>query len=770
MNLNTDDQSKEFSGLLPYSAGMGEAIFFMGFYLMIFAGPLLQGLYYETEFMPALFLISLLFALDLATRSGKIKNRYDIQALDLAMVGLVIAYLLSLISAVHLHGAVVGLLQVCSYFMIYWLAARLGGKPEGFRGILTAAYLAAIAMCLAGLAAALGWVDWPGFYAEGQIRSTLQYHNALAIYLAAASIIGSALLIQARSINYRLLLAGGNFIMVLVIMGTLSRGTWLLYPLALAAWVFFLNTDDRYRALFTLCWTILCALAAGRFLFAQIEQSPDLALLILLAGLVLSLLAGWGVVWISSAQSIINKYPRKSIIGAAGVIILLLFLLTAFHQFNSNILPQNVAARAQQISLQDGGLKERLDSYRDALSIIRDYPLIGTGGGGWTALYQQYAHRPYYVKEVHNYYLKVAVEAGLLGLCVLLTGAFLFIRMLVRARQQDRQVPFPPMFWGAAMAFVLLALHAATDFELSLPGVAFLFFALLGALRGLSCTASEQPLPMKKGKARDNKPTMPRTSIKSGPLVTLGLWGITIAAMLLASCWVIAYRAGGEGKQALAQGTLKKAENHYHQAVSLDPSNPRYRVGLAMTEARIAAGNKGTTAYRDAVKQAGKAAGMEPYGVETRLNLVKVYSLLLLPQEQTEECKALIQAAPYQPRAYKLAAESLINAAWGCMQQSDMDSAGGYLLQLLEIRASMPGKIKEIPAEVNLAAGQAALLTGRYEEARTYLDEAVYAKNTQATARYWLGILEEVSQESENLSGIVAAIDPDTLRDLMDHR
>lgn len=770
------DKNRNYAGTKILHAGTESgyrAIFQWGFFLLIMAGPLLQGLYYEIEFMPVLFLMALVSIFYLLGNRGKHEEALITQPLDWAMGGLVLAYLLSMVTAVHAHQAVVGLLQVCSYFIIYWLAAQVGCRIDGFKGLLTAVYLAAIAMALVGLVAALGWVDWPGFYAGGQICSTFQYHNTLAVYLAVASIIGLALSIESDSLPYRFIFSAGNFIINLVIIGTLSRGTWLLYPLALVAFLGLLRPGDRIKAVVSILWIILCAVLTGRYFFDRIGHSPLLALLILLTGLILSLAGGLTIPRMPRGRSLIKQYRRAGIIGLAGILVILLALSFAFHNSSpgKSIIPQNVINRARQTSIQEGSIQERLMSYRDALRIVKIHPLTGSGGGGWAAVYQQYIQRPYYTKELHNYYLKVAVEAGLLGLGILLAGAVLFCRLLIKARHREKIEPWPPMFWGAAAGVILLGAHAAGDFDLSLPGAAFLFFALIGALRGLSGGFETNPLRARPGKAKKQKTVLSSPVNKNSIATTIGLWGITIAVIISASCWFLAYMSGEAGKEALQRNSLQEARSNYSRAALLAPYTPQYRVGLAMTAARMAVGKQEGEVYQEALEQAREAARLEPYGLETRLNLVKVYGLLQMPQQQIEECKALVIADPQQIRAYELTADTLMNAAWSCLMRSDMDRAGGYLLQLLDVRASMPEKIKVPSPHINLAAGQAALLMGHYQEAEAYLDQAAGDKDSRQTAVYWLKVLKKIKNDAGSQPrGLVPEIQPEILRDLLSHR
>ncbi|NLW90748.1 MAG: O-antigen ligase family protein [Syntrophomonadaceae bacterium] len=767
--------NRELSGrgwpLLPASYSKAEALCCLGVCLLILASPLLQGLFYEIEFMPDLLVLGFIMAVGLIVGRARLPVNKTVQPLDIAMFGLVLAYLLSLTTAIHQHQAVIGLLQMCSYCMVYWIASRIGSEALGFKGLLASAYLAAIIMSLAGLAAALGWVDWVGFYNEGEglICSTLQYHNALAVYVAAASLIGLALVLQTESRLFRLLLAGGNYLLIIVLIGTLSRGTWLVYPLGLAVLIGLMPANERMRTVLYTLWTLVTAMVAGRFFFAQIDHSSGIALIILLLGLAAALLIPWFMPQrLQFKLPMINVSKRIRLVLAGCLTLVFITLLVLYYPKLTVLLPQNAVARLDNSSFQDGSIQERLLSYQDAVKIIKDHPLTGSGGGGWAALYQQYAERPYYTKELHNYYLKVAVEAGLIGFGMLLAVILFIFKLLISRRREGRE-ELPNMYWGAFAALIVLGIHAAGDFELSYPGVAFFCFALLGALRGLGGDQPPQP-HLSGNKLRNRKASAQLRINRVNTLLNVSIWGMTLLVLLSASGWVISYISAQAGKQALIRNDLIKAQSHYDWAVLFSPWNPQYRVGLAFTAARIATDNEKGEAYRQAQEQGAMAASLEPYGLETRLNLINLYTILQDPQRQAEACRVLVKAAPFEPRAYKMAAESLMNGARISLQQSDSDSAGGYLLQWLEIRAAMPDTIKDLPAEIDLAAGQAALLTGRLSDAGTYLRKAAANKDTRNTAKYWLKALETISAEPDHMTGApLQEMDAEMLRGLLEH-
>lgn len=63
-----------------------------------------------------------------------------------------------------------------------------------------------------------------------------------------------------------------------------------------------------------------------------------------------------------------------------------------------------MVTRLENINFQQHSVLERITFYKDAMKVVKDYPIIGTGGGGWSSLYEQYQNNPYISRQVHNFF------------------------------------------------------------------------------------------------------------------------------------------------------------------------------------------------------------------------------------------------------------------------------------------------------------------------------------------------------------------------------
>ena len=123
----------------------------------------------------------------------------------------------------------------------------------------------------------------------------------------------------------------------------------------------------------------------------------------------------------------------------------------------------------------------RRQAWRDARSIIRDFPLTGTGLNtyGTATLVYNTTKTDLHFQEAHNDYLQLAAEGGLLIGIPALVAILACVRGIRRRLEEDRGDPM--RYWirfGAATGLVAMALQSAVEFSLQMPGNAVLFVLL----------------------------------------------------------------------------------------------------------------------------------------------------------------------------------------------------------------------------------------------------------------------------------------------------
>ena len=168
-----------------------------------------------------------------------------------------------------------------------------------------------------------------------------------------------------------------------------------------------------------------------------------------------------------------RRATRSTVILIASLIVIDIFIIGAWFGVEKTV------QRIEQTTSQD--VQERVDPAIYAINMLRDYPVFGTGGGTFYNAYPQYRGAdilPYY-DHVHNDYMQLATETGIVGLALL--GAIVllsfFAGVLALSRRHDplaRGVAF-----GVVMGVSAIAIHSTVDFNLQIPANAFIFSVLL---------------------------------------------------------------------------------------------------------------------------------------------------------------------------------------------------------------------------------------------------------------------------------------------------
>lgn len=156
-------------------------------------------------------------------------------------------------------------------------------------------------------------------------------------------------------------------------------------------------------------------------------------------------------------------------IGLAGVAMALLI----------ELLGSGIAYRVGSEGLVDIG---RLEAYRSTLSLIRHFPLLGTGLGTFPAVFQAYRSAATGTSGIwnhaHNTPLEFAAELGVpLVIALSAVCVFIIFRLIRGGIIRRRHGMFPAS--AAGICFLGLA-HSTVDFSLLIPGYAIVFAALVG--------------------------------------------------------------------------------------------------------------------------------------------------------------------------------------------------------------------------------------------------------------------------------------------------
>ena len=173
---------------------------------------------------------------------------------------------------------------------------------------------------------------------------------------------------------------------------------------------------------------------------------------------------------------------------------------------------EKVVERIQDTDLTDatGGKAEsiqaRTEAARTAIALVKDYALVGSGGGSFYNVFLSYRTPEYgytYVDHTHNDYVEIASDYGLIGLGILGSLVALTLGTVLRVMARRRSVLPWGVAFGVAMAIVGLLLHSTVDFNLQIPANAMTIIVILA----MGWIASE--LPSKKRRRKTSEVQAP---------------------------------------------------------------------------------------------------------------------------------------------------------------------------------------------------------------------------------------------------------------------
>ena len=127
-------------------------------------------------------------------------------------------------------------------------------------------------------------------------------------------------------------------------------------------------------------------------------------------------------------------------------------------------------------------MEGRISIWEDAVHLVRDYPLTGSGLGTFGLAYRHYQTGVvnYYVDHAHNDYLEFAADTGLVGMALLFLPIFyLCCRMIISFVTDPRRYR-PAVTLGCIGSTLGMLIHSATDFNLQIPANALIFAVVLG--------------------------------------------------------------------------------------------------------------------------------------------------------------------------------------------------------------------------------------------------------------------------------------------------
>jgi Lipid A core - O-antigen ligase and related enzymes len=767
---------------------IGVAVFFL-------YTPHRQGLFngftfnFELQIFEALMLGFAGFLIALAYIARRMKYDSIEFILGIGMLLMPLIHWISSFQAVSYHNAVL-MVFIYGIYAAFFLTAM---SLVSTRGTRTAAelivFLSGYAVVFVGLLAATGQVSIRDsiWFTSGTYRLTsiFQYSNTYAGFLLAYFLCAAFAAVNAR----RTITACLHALMLVPIwisfMLTYSRGALVLVPVLVLIFLVFMRLDRQIAFLGAI--VVSCAAAfvimspytenyigiAERVMPKVEGEKPYLlplrdpavvkAWLMLPAASVAAVLCVWGIraarPWLDKrlARWTERRYAAF-VLPAAGALFGLLASVMLFGTgIADNVLPRSIADRIANINFRQHSVLERFTFYRDALKLSADYPLLGAGGGGWNALFEQYQNNPYVSRQTHSYFFQTLVEVGWIGLVVLVVligGVVLFYLHHYWRERMDQ----PRHFVFFILSFSILT-HSMIDFDMSFVYIGALVFFALGVL----------------GAVYRDKLRFPRLSaLNQGYRRYIYPAFLGIAAIALLVQVFQEYVANGLYRKALYMATKEKRPLHellvpLDQAIANSPAHPEYAYMKIDWLSQAFRATKDRSYAELAQAEIRRVKAFESFDRQILLAQYRNHKDL---QEYIEAIAVLeegISKFPWDIKFYEAAVmEYAVNGR--DIQDTDSYAAEAYwnrglqlyeeVLRRMNMLATLPeeqlqGRNFQITPFLRQAIGQIYYASGQYEEAADILaplkDGDLSDPYIRIGIRYYLASLDKMGQSDENL-------------------
>lgn len=722
-------------------------LLFWGLAFLVIAAPLLRGLFYEIEYARAQLFVSLLALLTGISLIKNKKSKLKLSPVDFLALAFLAFYWLSIIKALDLKEAVLGAFRATVYVFVFYLSRYLSGDKRRRQGILLAVCFSTVLISLTALLHAVDVlpVELYNEYGAKRIISFLEHPNTFGIFSGMGLLLGLGLFAQEKSRILRILLACGAYLNTLGLMGSQSRGSWIIIIIALFLQGLLIPGEQRKKYLLSLAVLLTTIMVTSKgYLDGFYTLDYESSVTWLITGIVLSLAGNF---LLTSRIKIIPRYHRLERYRTALVIsICLLIGISAITYFTyigsylpspaSQILASDIIERAERISGQEGSYVDRLKMYRWAMNIVADNPFLGWGEGGWESLYLRYQDKLYWSTEVHSHPLQLWVEIGTFGFIAYLGIWLLILWNSLKSFAFNRRNSLDISLF---LAIFTLFAHSAMDFDLSLPAVSLVFWTLGGT-------------------AISDKQKSRNWSIKA-PKLFLPAISVLLAVFL-------AYPAYGEYKaqlifkdarEAVRMGYHPMATEKLKNALDSSPYSGDIAAELALQWA-YRYQDRGVQEYREeAARYADMTLSLKPYSVRNVVRISQVYDILGDFGKNTETQERLVFLVPKMPQLRLALAQSYYSLASADIKTGDIPGARSNLSksreQLVQIQENYiaAGKYWNMrPApETNLLLGKTSLLLGDWEKAMEVLQIAAGNNNLRNQAIPWLTLAFKAAQSEK---------------------
>ncbi|WZL73634.1 O-antigen ligase family protein [Clostridiaceae bacterium 35-E11] len=641
--------------------------------LLLFFPPFFKGSFFQKELVPIQIVTSIVFlTYRLMTRNKEVhkKNSW----IEVGLLALSGVYIISTFTAVNTNISIQETLKYMHYLCIIILSKRLIDNQRKRKIALTTLVVAGVVVVFIGLGTALEAFQYNGAFTDGMMNSTFQYHNTFGAYCLAILFLAYTLLNEYQG-KTKHFIRIATFMLFLGFILSYSRGAWVVMPLV--GFMYYLLVSKAYKIGFMsdFIGNLLGVVVIIKPLTTSIEA--------------VNKTPGWFWVFIGMVVSFgvslfLEKLLKKLdfqekiynlFIPMIALVIPMVGLL--FKNTLLGMLPTNLAQRLGSISLGTETVTERTVFYKDAFSIIKDYPIFGTGGGGWSTLYRAYQTYGYSSAQAHNYYMQLWIEVGTVGIIIF---AGILLAYIYHAFKTYRSCEEPSAKANYATMFTVvmtILIHSAIDFDLTYASIGIIMWSIIGMQLAIG-----ESVEIKEKKVGIKIPYV--TTVFACILLVLSM-GSSIAS-----------HSAKQSVYAIQQNKIEEGIAKFKRASMIAPFDPTYAIDYANLLNNVAYQTKDEDQRKEAIDYMDKAVELGKYDFEILTNAARFY---LRNEEMEKAFQVMENLEKYHPlnsNTYENKAGYLLTVAEIYTKKGEKEKAKKLLKEIIEI----PNKANQLNEKI----------------------------------------------------------------------
>lgn len=438
-------------------------IYFVLLTAVLFGGLVHQGLYFDEDFYPYHIIMHLLFII-LLVRIWLYKENVFKPYLIFMLIPIVYALPL-LFGPASVYLTIQGVLRASTTVAFFIMAIYVFHKDSPYhRFVPFIVHGIGLILSLHMLLFDLGILTEGHYIMMGRYAGLVEYANTFGVLLAALFFYG---LIQSEQTQNKWLTYLHLSVLpmyLFMVLKSQSRGVLLFSSVVFIIMMSLSKTKQQLKLLLVSS----LALALALILYVAIEEINVVMMMVLF--LSFSALYSWlSYLWL---EKLPKDIPLNRWVIPFGMVLLISVSVI-------NILKKGILYRVllQWFELdmsqltQTSTFTERLAFLFDGLKIFKDAPLIGQGARTWALTYQTVRSYDYQSLEVHNGYLDILLETGVIGFSVMMLLVGLVMRQAYKG--EETNLTFIPI--------VVIMSHSVMDFNLSFGFVWFFLIVMLSS-------------------------------------------------------------------------------------------------------------------------------------------------------------------------------------------------------------------------------------------------------------------------------------------------